>query len=132
MRVYLTHCSAEKDPQLKDTGVTVTPDRLYTNPQTQQFMERCKQRNVRWAILSDRYGIYQSSDCHAWYEKHPDTVTPQEEDAIIQDFNRKLDCYDEIYFFVTAESFHPFYERILKKTILAARIQSFQDINGIE
>jgi hypothetical protein len=132
MRIYLTHCSAEKDAQLQDTGVTVTPDRLYTNPQVQRFMERCKEKNVQWAILSDRYGVYQSNDCNAWYEKHPDTVTPQEENAIIQDFNRKLDLYNEIHFLVRADSFHPFYARVLKKTILAERIQSFQDINSIE
>jgi hypothetical protein len=132
MRIYLTHCSAEKDAQLQDTGVTVTPDRLYTNPQVQRFMERCKEKNVQWAILSDRYGVYQSNDCNAWYEKHPDTVTPQEENAIIQDFNRKLDLYNEIHFLVRADSFYPFYARVLKKTILAERIQSFQDINSIE
>lgn len=132
MRLYLTHCSAEKDPHLKETSETVTPDRLYTNPRIREFMERCKQKHVRWAILSDRYGIYQSDDCHAWYEKHPDTVTSQEEEIIIQDFDSKLDCYDEIYFFVRTEAFHPFYERVLRRTALADRVQFFQDISCIE
>jgi len=132
MRIYLTHCSAEKDPQLKETGVLVTPDHLYTNPQIQQFMEQCKQKQAPWAILSDRYGIYQANDRHCWYEKHPDTVTPQEEEAIIQAFDRTLADYDEIYFFIRADSFHPFYARVLQKTMLADRIQRFQSINDIE
>lgn len=132
MRLYLTHCSAKKDSQLKETGETVTPDRLYTDFKICQFMERCKQKNVQWAILSDRYGIYQSDDCRAWYEKHPDTVTSQEKDIIIQDFDSKLDCYDEIYFFVRTESFHPFYEKVLKETALADRVRFFQDLSCIE
>jgi len=131
MRIYLTHCSAEKDPQLKDTGVLVTPDRLYTHPQIQQFMERCKQNHVPWAILSDRYGIYQAHDRHGWYEKHPDTVTPEEEATIVQAFDRTLNGYDEIYFLVRAQSFHPFYARILQKTRLADRIQCFESIDCI-
>lgn len=54
-------------PHLKETGESVAPDRLYTNPLIRQFMGRCKQKDVQWAILFDRYGIYQSDDGHAWY-----------------------------------------------------------------
>jgi hypothetical protein len=132
MRVYLTHCSKEKEPNLKGTNVAVTPDKLYTNSGIQQFMERCQEKKVSWAVLSDLYGVYLSNECHIWYEKHPDTVTPQEEEAVIQDFNNKLDSYDEIYFFVRPESFHPFYERVLKKTLLADKVKIFQDVEFIE
>lgn len=132
MRVYLTHCSAEKDPHLKETGAAVTPDRLYTNPEIQQFMERCKNKNVSWAVLSDLYGVYLSDEYQMWYEKPPDTVSPQEEDIIIQDFDNKLSTYDEICFFARTVSFHPFYERVLKRTALADRVRIFKDINYIE
>ncbi|MEM1309088.1 MAG: hypothetical protein AAF892_08380 [Cyanobacteria bacterium P01_D01_bin.71] len=132
MRIYLTHCSKEKEFTLKGTEVAVTPDKLYTNLGIQQFMERCKAKNVSWAILSDLYGIYLPNERHVWYEKHPDTVTSQEEKAIIQDFDVKLNSYDEIYFFVRLESFHPFYERVLKKTLLANKVKTFQDIECIE
>jgi hypothetical protein len=132
MRVYLTHCSKEKEPNLKGTDIAVTPDKLYTNSGIQQFMERCQEKNVSWAVLSDLYGVYLSSECHIWYEKHPDTVTPQEEEIVIEDFNNKLDSYDEIYFFVRPESFHPFYERILKKTVLADKIKTFENMECIE
>ncbi|MBI4781943.1 MAG: hypothetical protein HY785_11590 [Oscillatoriophycideae cyanobacterium NC_groundwater_1537_Pr4_S-0.65um_50_18] len=132
MRVYLTHCSKEKEPNLQGTDIAVTPDQLYIDSEIQKFMERCQQKNVSWAILSDLYGVYLSSECRIWYEKHPDTVTPQEEEIVIQDFNRKLDSYDEIFFFVRPESFHPFYERVLKKTVLADKVKIFEDVEWIE
>jgi hypothetical protein len=132
MRVYLTHCSKEKEPNLKGTDIAVTPDKLYANSGIQQFMERCQEKNVSWAVLSDLYGVYLSNEYHIWYEKHPDTVTPQEEEIVIEDFNNKLDSYDEIYFFVRPESFHPFYERILKKTVLADKVKIFENIECIE
>ncbi|MGJ3245406.1 MAG: hypothetical protein ACFE0I_04945 [Elainellaceae cyanobacterium] len=131
MRIYLTHCSAEKDVQLKETGIAVTPDRLYTNPDIQQFMMRCKTQAVNWAILSDRYGVYRSNDYHVWYEKHPDTVTNQEEAQIIQAFDHQLSHYDEIWFYVRPASFHSFYERVLRKTDLADRVQMFQNVGDI-
>ncbi len=132
MRVYLTHCSKEKESNLEGTDIAVTPDKLYTNSGIQQFMERCQEKNVSWAVLSDLYGVYLSSERHVWYEKNPDTVTPQEEETVIEDFNNKLDSYDEIYFFVRPESFHPFYERILKKTVLADKVKTFENIECIE
>ncbi|MBD3883359.1 hypothetical protein IFO70_16450 [Phormidium tenue FACHB-886] len=72
MRVYLTHCSAEKDLSLNESGKIATPDQLYTEHRIQQFMARCKDKNVSWAILSDLYGVYLSSDQHGWYEKYPE------------------------------------------------------------
>jgi hypothetical protein len=132
MRVYLTHCSKEKEPKLEGTEIAVTPDKLYTNFGIQKFMRRCLAKNVSWAILSDLYGVYLSGESHVWYEKHPNTVTPQEEKTIIEDFNNKLASYDEIYFFIRSESFHPFYQRILRKTLLADKVKTFKNIECIE
>ena len=175
MRVYLTHCSKEKEPNLKGTDITVTPDKLYTSAGIQQFMKRCQEQNVIWGVLSDLYGVYLSNERHVWYEKHPDTVTLQKKGIIVQDFNIKLSSYDEIFFFITIlrtffeaeaetripplvfasvmrlkpafhrwrfkivrtvviriESFHPFYERVLKETVLADKVKTFQNIEFIE
>lgn len=132
MRLYLTHCSKEKDPRLKHTSIAVTPEHLYTNAEIQQFMRQCQICNVHWAILSDLYGIFFSDDQHIWYEKHPDTVTPAEEARVIEDFNQKLSAYEEIHFWVRPASFHPFYARVLQKTALADRIITFQDLAAIE
>ena len=126
MRVYLTHCSAEKDSHLKETGKAVTPDLLYTDAKLCQFMERCQQKNVRWAILSDLYGIYQSDDCRVWYEKHPDTVTPQEEEIIIQDCDSKLEGYDEIYFSLGRNLFIHFMKRSCKEQRLLIESNFFR------
>lgn len=132
MRVYLTHCSKEKNADLKAAGIEAAPDQLYTNSDIQRFMERCKEQQVDWAILSDLYGVFRSSDRQKWYEKHPDTVTQAEEDAVIQDLDNKLSHYDEIWFYVRPDSFHAFYERVLRKTALASRVQLFEDVHQIE
>lgn len=132
MRIYLTHCSKEKDPAFKEPGNTATPDQLYIETGIQQFMTRCKLTGVNWAVLSDLYGVYQADEQYSWYEKHPDTVLPHEEERIIQDFNRKLNGYDEIWFYVRPESFHPFYEKVLKRTVLAKRVQTFEDLELIQ
>jgi len=132
MRVYLTHCSKEKEPNLKGTDITVTPDKLYTSAGIQQFMKRCQEQNVIWGVLSDLYGVYLSNERHVWYEKHPDTVTLQKKRIIVQDFNIKLSSYDEIFFFIRMESFHPFYERVLKETVLTDKVKTFQNIEFIE
>ncbi|HBB34845.1 MAG TPA: hypothetical protein DDZ80_09385 [Cyanobacteria bacterium UBA8803] len=132
MRIYLTHCSKEKEPSLKGTDIAVTPDKLYTNLEIQEFMKRCQEKKVNWGVLSDLYGIYLSDECHVWYEKHPDTVTPQEEESVIQDFNDKLSSYAEIFFFVRPESFHSFYERVLNRTLLTDRVRLFQRIDCVK
>lgn len=132
MRVYLTHCSKEKNAQAKETGKAVTPDQLYTDPKIQLFMQKCKENNVSWAILSDLYGVFLSDERHEWYEKHPDTVTQEEEEIVIKDFDRKLSYYDEIWFYVRPESFHQFYEKVLKRTVLADKVKIFQDIDCVE
>lgn len=132
MRFYLTHCSKEKDPALKQLGLAVTPDKLYTETGIQQFMQRCQEKNVAWGILSDLYGVYLSTERHVWYEKHPDTVTPQEEDTVVSEFDRKLAVYDDIFFHVRPDSFHPFYQRVLRRTVLAERVQIFHAIDQIE
>lgn len=132
MRIYLTHCSKEKEPSLEGTDIAVTPDRLYTNPAIQRFMQRCREKQVHWGIISDLYGVYLSNECRIWYEKHPDTVTPEEEGLVVADFNDKLNSYDEIFFCIRPESFHSFYERVLSQTLLADRVQTFQDTDCIE
>jgi len=132
MRIYLTHCSKEKDPAFKEPGNIATPDQLYIETGIQQFMSRCKAMSVNWAVLSDLYGVYQSDDQYGWYEKHPNTVLPHEEEIIVQEFDRKLNHYDEIWFYIRPESFHSFYARVLKRTALADRVQTFKDLELIQ
>lgn len=130
-RIYVTHCSAEKDPLLQGTGQQVTPDRLYTATSIQAFMARCQEKQVDWAILSDLYGVWLSQIEHMWYEKHPDTVTEPEFHAIVEDFNQTLQPYDQIYFYVCPQRFHPFYQRVLQTTALKDRVHQFTSLEAI-
>jgi hypothetical protein len=132
MRIYLTHCSKEKALAAKTSGLPLPPDELYTEEGIQLFMQTCAQKGVDWAILSDNYGIFFPAEKHVYYEKPPATVTSGEEAAIIAQFNDRLKDYDEIWFFVRPATFHPFYENVLKRSELAARVHLFQDISEIE
>jgi hypothetical protein len=58
VRVYLTHCSAEKNPILKASGAIDTPDKLYVSDGIRQFMAKCRAKQVPWAVFSDLYGVY--------------------------------------------------------------------------
>ena len=132
MRIYLTHCSKEKEPSLEGTDIAVPPDRLYVSPSIQQFMKRCRSKKVSWGVLSDLHGVFLSDECRTWYEKHPDTVTDEEEAHVLESFSDKLSAYAEIFFYVRPSSCHPFYRRILRRTSLADRVQTFQDIGRIK
>lgn len=131
MRIYVTHCSKEKSLAAKTSGELLPPDELYTEPGIQKFMRACKERGVSWAILSDNYGVFLPSERRAYYEKPPATVTAEEEAAIIVQFDERLAAYDEIWFNVRAETFHPFYQRVLNRSRLAARVHQFQDVEEI-
>ncbi len=132
MRIYLSHCSKEKSEVAKINGLPLPPDELYTEENIQKFMHTCKQKGVNWAILSDNYGVFFPNEKNAYYEKPPGTVTPEEEQAIITQFYKRLAEYDEIWFYVRAATFHAFYERVLKGSDLVARVHLFQDITEIE
>jgi hypothetical protein len=90
MRIYSTHCSAQKSDALKASGLKVPPDQLYTASTIRAFIEQCKEKRVDWAILSDLYGVWFPNVKHEWYEKHPDTVTPDEFDQILKGFDQQL------------------------------------------
>lgn len=120
--IYITHCSAKKNHHLRITGEKVTPDLLYTATPTQRFMQKCKHLNIEWAIFSDQYGIWFSDEKNSWYEKNPNTVTEQEFDVLVENFNSKLAKYDKIYFYYNPGRFHSLYKRLLSMVNLKERI----------
>ncbi|MGB2697922.1 MAG: hypothetical protein WBD28_08730 [Candidatus Zixiibacteriota bacterium] len=131
MRIYITHCSGKKDDSLKHTGKKVTPDKLYTGSTTQPFMNRCKEKQVKWAIFSDLYGVWFPNVEHEWYDKHPDTVTEQEFENLVDDFDQKLREYDEIWFYYKPRRFHRLYEKLLQGTNLKDKVKRFTCIDEI-
>jgi len=130
-RIYLTHCSAKKDSFLENTKRKVTPDQLYTATPTRRFMERCKKIGVEWAIFSDLYGIWLPNEEHEWYEKDPDTVTREEFNKLLADFDNKLNEYTEIWFYYNPGHFHPLYKKLLSQSRLKERIRLFTHLREI-
>lgn len=131
MKIYITHCSAKKDNSIKNTGKKVTPDNLYTATPIQRFMNKCKEKNVNWAIFSDLYGVWFPDQKHEWYEKDPDKVTEEEFRNLLKDFDEKLQKYDEIWFYYNPGRFHPLYRRLLQETKLKDKIRCFTHLKDI-
>jgi len=132
MRIYLTHCSKDKSPQAKASGDKLPPDLLYTDAALQQFITACKSACEAWAILSDKYGVFSPTETHAYYEKPPASVTPEEETILIDQLNMRLEPYDEIWFYVRPGTFHPLYERIFMRSALSSRVHLFSDLGVIK
>lgn len=127
----MTHCSAKKNEELKDSHVTVTPDKLYTATSIRRFMNRCKYEKIKWAIFSDKYGIWFSHVQHPWYEKNPNKVTEEEFGELVKDFDKSLRQFDEIYFYYNPGRFHKLYKRLLEVSELRSKIKLITHINEI-
>jgi hypothetical protein len=134
-RIYLTHCSAKKNLSLKgiNKGInkSVTPDKLYTSTPIRRFMKVSNKNGVNWAIFSDKYGIWFKNIKNGWYEKSPNSVTEEEFNKLVADFNRKLKDFDEIWFYYNPGRFHPLYHKLLNKTSLKHRIRKFTHLSEI-
>jgi len=131
MQIYLTHCSKNKSLLAKKSGEKMTPNQLYTDPGLQAFIRRCREVNSPYAILSDVFGVIFPDEKHEYYEKPPSTVTPEEEIKITENFHIRLSAFDEIRFYVRKETFHPFYERIIRNGPLAERVFLIYDLASI-
>lgn len=132
MRIYITHCSAKKEPALKHIDRKVTPDKLYTATPTQRFMNKCKVNRVLWAIFSDQFGVWFPDVEHEWYEKDPDTVTQAEYEALLHSFDKNLGAYDEILFYHNPGRFHPLYRRLVQETQLHDKVRLFTHLKDIQ
>jgi len=132
MRIYVTHCSCKKDDSLKNTGKSVTPDKLYMGDSIRSFMGKCKAENVTWAIFSDKYGVWFPEIEHEWYDKSPNDVTSEEFDLLLSSFDQSLQGFEEIWFFRKPEGLHCFYERLLNESNLHNRVKIFCDVEQIQ
>lgn len=131
MRIYITHCSAKKDSSLRGICKKVTLDRLYTATPLQRFIRRCKEREVCWAIFSAKYGIWLPHEEHEWYEKDPDTVTKEEFENLLKNFEEKIGDYDEIYFYHNPCRFHPLYKKLLEEIKVKGKVTPFSHLDEI-
>jgi hypothetical protein len=85
-------------------------------------MRQCRAKNVRWAILSDLYGIWCQEIRHEWYEKDSNTVTDAEFPRCCG-ISAKLIGYSEIYFYYNPTNFIRIYALLLAQTKLADRVK---------
>ncbi len=124
-RIYITHCSREKDPEFEKSGEKVTPDRLYTSEGIQKFIKYCDEHSHYWAILSDHYGVVFKDEHIKWYDQPPDRVTEEGFATLLRSFITRLDFFDEIYFHHRPGETHPLFMRIVD----AARAQGMKVID---
>lgn len=131
MRIYLTHCTGVKDDTLRKTGEKVTPDQLYQSIPIQRFFTTCKAQRVAWAIFSDKHGIWFPNLKHGWYDKHPDDVSKDEFEWLVENFDDNLNNFSEIWFYNNPAWFHSLYSRILEHSSLKDRIKLFSHLAEI-
>src|SRR5258708_5599359 len=131
LRIYVTHCSANKRLSVRRSRKAVSPDVLYTSGRIQRFMSRCKARKVRWAIFSDLYGVWFATERRRWYEKHPDKVTKSEFRALVQNFDRRLRRFREIRFYYHPARFHRLYRRLVRQSRLRGRVRMFRHVSQV-
>jgi hypothetical protein len=121
----VTHCSATKDDSLRDTGLKVAPDQLYTSQKIKGFMNECKGKRVKCAIFSDKYGVWFLDEMHEWYEKSPKTITTSEYRDLVKNFEQRLAAYDEIWFYYNAGRFPLLYRKLLNEVNIKDKITLF-------
>lgn len=128
-RVYFTFCSAQKDDSLRDSDEEVTSEVLYTSKRLQSFVSTCKQKNVRWAIFSDEYGIWFPEVKHRWYDTSPDDAVVRFKE-LLTDFDQKLATFAQICFCPGTSRIHRLYRRLIRESGLRDRITTvyFMDI----
>jgi hypothetical protein len=113
-RIRVTNCTAGKDDRARATGDPVPPDVLYVEPRIQRFFADARADGVPWAVLSDQWGLLLEGDTAPWYERHPDTVTADDEAELVRSVEAKLAGYDVIELVPLRAEPHPLYERVLR------------------
>jgi hypothetical protein len=131
MRIYMTHCSAKKDASLKGTNNEVTPDRLCTATPLQRFVNKCREKEVQWAVFSTKHGVWFPHEKHKWYEKDPGTVSESEFKELLKSFQEKLGNYEEICFYHNPGRFHSLYKKLVKEAKVRGRILMFTHLSEI-
>jgi hypothetical protein len=114
-RIYITHCSREKDAEFEVSGEKTTPDRLYTSPSLQRFIRYCNENHHYWAIFSDKYGVVFRDERIKWYSKPPDSVTEEEFEELVKSFITRLAGFDEIHFHHRPGETHPVFQRVVDR-----------------
>jgi hypothetical protein len=103
---------------------------LYKSTPTLRFMNKCKEKDVNWAIFSDRYGVWLPNERHEWYNLHPKNAKANLRE-LINNFDSRLEQYSEIWFYYNPGRFHPLYQELIINSMLNNKIYKFSHINEI-
>lgn len=71
--LFITHCCAEKNPNLSEGKA----EELYIGNRNQRFYKQVKSRHLRYCTLSDKYGIIQPTDIIQTYNVAPSDLTEE-------------------------------------------------------
>ena len=131
-RLYITHCSAKKNKLLKESSKAVFPFEMYTATPTQRFMNKCKEMDVNWAIFSDKYGVWHSTEKHEWYEKDPDRVSDSKFKELLSNFDNYIAPFNEVWFYNNPGRFHKLYKKLIETSSFKDKIRLFTHLQEIE
>ena len=115
-RIYVTHCSNDKDENLCGSGRKVSVERLHQGIALHRFIDKCQTRNVKWAIFCDKHGIcFPDNPICEWYDLSPKDISIDILRSMAQDFVSQLSDFDEIFFYGnhTSPHFSPAHARLL-------------------
>ena len=121
-RIRVTSCTALKDDAARQSGEAVAPDVLYVEPRIQRFFAEARAAGEPWAVLSDQWGLLLEEDRAPWYERHPDTVSAEDEAELVRSVEAKLTGYDVIELVPLRSDPHPLYERVIRAADTGASV----------
>ena len=88
--------------------------------------------DVNWAIFSDKYGVWHSTEKHKWYEKDPDKITDSEFKELVNNFDNSMRSFEEIWFYHNPGRFHRLYRKLIETSSLKDKIRLFTHLQEIE
>lgn len=131
MKIHLTPCCKEKSEAARIHNIPLPPEEMYIEPEIQEFFRVCQAKHLTFGVLSDLYGAWVSPEKKHWYQKPPDAVSPQEEQALIWQFDERLQAFDEIIFYIRQGPLHRFYDTVLTQSRLADRIRRINTLSDL-
>lgn len=84
--LWVSRCAATKRIECG------TPRVLYQSPLLDFFVRRVESANVRYAIISDLYGLHFDDESLAWYDLHPSSLSAARKRWLGQVIREKALC----------------------------------------
>lgn len=82
--LWVTRCS-----KIKNARKHGTPKNLYGSPVNQRFYQWAEYRNLRYGILSDKYGLHLDNESLEWYDIHPSQLSEDNKTRLGKEIAKK-------------------------------------------